>query len=341
MGKKDWLESDWTLVDKSQTPSGCGSRCPETNEFYKESMMKDPWDAELDVHPSSSGGATETNKAKESIIEELRKIAQNNSDCDKKPSKKDDKQCDEAVYFNPDPKPRYVPPHKRNNQERTNRSDLRKNREVSEDVGRLTTARSHQQHQKSNQDDVRLSKALSAVLMGFTVGSDGYLKVDEILQHSHFKRSLHATKEDIIRVVESNDKQRFTLSTNSKGEDLIRANQGHSVEVDNLQMDVITDASLYPTVVHGTYRTAVPAIKQDGLHKMKRNHIHMTTGIPTDNTSVISGMRKSCNAFIYIDIKAAIKDGIRFFLSSNQVILCEGNSDGYLLPKYFERIDFK
>lgn len=60
---------------------------------------------------------------------------------------------------------------------------------------------------------------------------DGYLKVDDILQHPHLVQTLKVTKEDIIRVVNNNDKQRFTLTTNKDGEDIIRANQGHSVEV--------------------------------------------------------------------------------------------------------------
>jgi len=236
-----------------------------------------------------------------------------------------EEQSNDTAFFEPEPKPR-----------RAKKKDRRRKQELS--VDKLTN-----RSQKDNKSDVRLSKALTAVLrhnkMGFKVGSDGYLKVDDILQHPHFARTLQVTKEDIVRVVDSNDKQRFTISTDNKGDDIIRANQGHSVEVSDLHMEEIRDATLYPSVVHGTYRTALPLIRKDGLHRMKRNHIHLTTARPTDSESVISGMRKSCNAFVYIDIKSAIVDGIRFYLSSNQVILCEGDVNGYLPPKYFQRID--
>jgi 2'-phosphotransferase len=85
----------------------------------------------------------------------------------------------------------------------------------------------------------------------------------------------------------------------------------------------ITDPSLYPKVVHGTFIKFWGLIKEGGLNRMTRNHIHFAPGTPKEE-GVISGMRSSCDIIIEIDMAAAIKDGISFYISSNNVILTEG-----------------
>lgn len=52
---------------------------------------------------------------------------------------------------------------------------------------------------------------------------------------------------------------------------------------------------------------------------------------------VISGMRQSCDIYISIDMIEAMKDGINFYISSNNVILTEG-INGVLPPKYFKSV---
>jgi 2'-phosphotransferase len=48
-------------------------------------------------------------------------------------------------------------------------------------------------------------------------------------------------------------------------------------------------------------------------------------------------MRSTCDIYIEIDMEAAMKDGIKFYISSNNVILTEG-VDGALSPKYFKKV---
>lgn len=48
-------------------------------------------------------------------------------------------------------------------------------------------------------------------------------------------------------------------------------------------------------------------------------------------------MRKSCEVYIEINLFDAIKDGINFYISSNNVILTEGIK-GCLPPKYFKKV---
>ncbi len=69
---------------------------------------------------------------------------------------------------------------------------------------------------------------------------------------------------------------------------------------------------------------------------MARNHIHFAPGMPKEE-GVISGMRGTCDIHIEIDMEGAIKDGVKFYISSNNVILTEG-IDGVLSPKYFKKV---
>lgn len=53
---------------------------------------------------------------------------------------------------------------------------------------------------------------------------------------------------------------------------------------------------------------------------MTRNHIHFAPGMPKEE-GVVSGMRGTCDIYVQIDMEAAIKDGVKFYISSNNVIL--------------------
>jgi len=70
---------------------------------------------------------------------------------------------------------------------------------------------------------------------------------------------------------------------------------------------------------------------------MNRQHIHLSEDFP-GLKSVISGMRSNCEIAIYIDVKKAMLDGIKFYRSTNNVILSPGDESGFLKPKYFSKI---
>ena len=189
------------------------------------------------------------------------------------------------------------------------------------------------------------------------------------------------TVAEIQEVVADNEKQRFKLipvseapnaesgaeepiSFESGDKDdpsqwLIRANQGHSIKVDEegLMEPVTLDSELPSTVVHGTDTRAWPLIlSSGGLKKMGRNHIHFALGLPggfktlTESSSaadevqkepVISGMRKSSSVLIFIDIRQALEDGVKFWRSANGVVLSEGNDSGLLPVRYFKRVEVR
>ncbi|KAF9354945.1 tRNA 2'-phosphotransferase 1 [Mortierella sp. AD094] len=190
---------------------------------------------------------------------------------------------------------------------------------------------------------VRLSKALSWLLrhnaegQGIAIRPDGYVKIQDVLRHSRFKGY---TLEDIVQAVETSDKQRFQILEDGSGKkEYIRAVQGHSItKVAELGFEEITDPSQIPVAVHGTMHSKWNLISAQGLSKMARNHIHLAVGLP-GASGVISGMRNACNLYIYVDTAKAIQDGIKFYKTSNNVILSDGkNGDGIITREYFERV---
>ncbi|XP_040903546.1 tRNA 2'-phosphotransferase 1 [Toxotes jaculatrix] len=190
--------------------------------------------------------------------------------------------------------------------------------------------------------DVRLSKSLSYALrhgakqMGLHMGTDGFLFVEELLTHPQFRSY---SLGDVERVVATNDKQRFKLRSHPENGRLqIRANQGHSVQVKDLELKpVLIDSPDCPAeAVHGSYLCKWSSIQQQGLSCMKRTHIHLASGLPGED-GVISGMRKDCDLAVFIDVHKALADGIEFFWSENGVLLTAGDAEGKLLPKYFSR----
>ncbi|KAJ8719869.1 hypothetical protein PYW08_012044 [Mythimna loreyi] len=192
-----------------------------------------------------------------------------------------------------------------------------------------------------NNTDKQLSKSLSwllrhgAVREGFELSPEGYLDVNKILLHKTFRGKYN--KSDIERVVKNNDKQRFKLRRNPSTDCLeIKANQGHTItEVSDTELAPITEPK-YNTVIHGTYLKCWPQIKNEGLSRMKRKHIHLAKGTLED-ASVISGIRRGTEVHIYIDLARALADAVKFYESENGVILTSGNKKGYLEPKYFAK----
>ncbi|CAF0758885.1 unnamed protein product, partial [Didymodactylos carnosus] len=184
---------------------------------------------------------------------------------------------------------------------------------------------------------IQLSKALSWLLrhaveeQGLTFQPGGYVYVSDVLKHPSFQSY---TLDDVHKCVETNEKKRFGLKTDEQGQEMIRAHQGHSIDA-HVDLREITDPHEFPTVVHGTYLRHWPNIGQGGLSKMNRTHIHFAPGMPRDS-GVISGMRSSAQVFITIDMEKAMNDGYKFYVSTNNVILCPGNSQGYLPSEYFK-----
>ena len=179
----------------------------------------------------------------------------------------------------------------------------------------------------------RLSRALSYLLRhGATAArSDAFFTIEYVLQEvMPWKQPSLA---DIAVVVSSNNKRRFEFTWREGAGLFIRASQGHSFQVeDALLFKAVTEETV-PFCWHGTYQTCKDSIWRTGVSAMGRQHVHLTPHPPRDSRSV-SGMRSDCNLFLRIDVKKAREAGVRFWRSSNDVILTRGLS-GTIPPECF------
>ncbi len=159
--------------------------------------------------------------------------------------------------------------------------------------------------------------------------------MDDLLAHQRFR---NVTEADILRIVENCEKKRFHIEKKEDGLFYVRANQGHSMRAIEVEMTEITiEKNLVDQCIHGTYYKAWDLIKTQGLSKMNRQHVHFSEDFP-GSKQVISGMRKNCQIAIYVDLNKALKDGVKFYKSANNVILSPGNQSGFIEPKYFSKV---
>ncbi|XP_037959890.1 putative tRNA 2'-phosphotransferase [Teleopsis dalmanni] len=202
-----------------------------------------------------------------------------------------------------------------------------------------------QNKSRSNADIQQLSKKLSWLLRhgaakeGLPIQPDGFLATSAIFTHTKFKNYNIVI---LKKIVETDQKQRYTLRFNPNlGDYEIRANQGHSMEIvqSDSCLEKVTDSCAIADIAHGTYYRFWPSIKTDGLLRKTRNHIHFTVMSDSPHTSkkVISGFRNNCEILIYIDTQKAMKNGLEFYRSENNVILCEGQN-GCISTQYFAKV---
>ncbi|XP_046816224.1 tRNA 2'-phosphotransferase 1 [Vespa crabro] len=184
-----------------------------------------------------------------------------------------------------------------------------------------------------NKDYIRLSKKLSyllrhgAIREGLSIRTDGFSPIDQLLS----EKLQGYTLEDIKKVVETNDKKRFILRENN-GNWEIKATQGHSINnINNLSLKQLDHVDF--DIIHGTYYRNWESIKLKGLSRMRRNHIHFSKGL-----NFICGLRKSAEIYICIDFEKAKREGLKFFESENEIILCAGNDEGIIERKYFLKV---
>ena len=164
----------------------------------------------------------------------------------------------------------------------------------------------------------KLSKFMSLVLrhkpgkIGIELDEAGWTPIDELLiaMRSHGK---NVTREILDHVVQTNDKQRFTIDEEGL---LIRANQGHSVDVE-LGYEPATPPSM---LLHGTPRGSVESIRAEGLKKMKRHHVHLHSDAETATTV---GARRGAPVLLTVRAVEMASEGFQFYVTANEVWLTD------------------
>ncbi|MFD4670427.1 RNA 2'-phosphotransferase [Lentzea sp. NPDC058450] len=165
---------------------------------------------------------------------------------------------------------------------------------------------------------IRLSKRMSKALrhkperVGLTLDAAGWVPVADLLN------ALGITEADMVEVVARNDKNRFTVVG-----DRIRANQGHSVEVELGLPTAVPPGDLF----HGTVAQYLDDIMRDGLRPMSRHDVHLS---PDRETARRVGARRGRPLILVVDAQAMHADGHEFRLSANGVWLTQHVPARYL-----------
>jgi len=160
------------------------------------------------------------------------------------------------------------------------------------------------------------SKLLSFVLrhdpgsFGLTLERDGWVEVDGLLRAlaAHGRPLARA---ELERIVRESDKQRFALSADGER---IRANQGHSVDVE-LGYEA---APPPPLLFHGTVERFLEAIRSEGLKRGERHHVHLSA---TPELALSVGARRGRPILLEIDAAGMAHTGHEFFCTPNGVWL--------------------
>lgn len=178
-------------------------------------------------------------------------------------------------------------------------------------------------------DAKQASKFLSLILrhephrIGIELDAAGWVEVDKLLDALH-AHDVDLTRAELDEIVRSSDKQRFAISPDGAR---IRANQGHSVQV-----ELGLPAETPPDVLyHGTVDEVLPSIRAQGLLKGQRHHVHLSADIET--AKKVGGRRGKP---VVLGIKAGdmVKAGHTFLRSANGVWLVD-----HVPPQFIELDD--
>ena len=168
-------------------------------------------------------------------------------------------------------------------------------------------------------DYERVSKFISLVLRhkpqeaNLVLDKYGYAKVTELVAGVK-KKYPEFNKDILIKIVETDEKQRYSFNDNGK---LIRANQGHSFPV-----DLGLEAQQPPLLLfHGTSTKYLDSIMEKGIISKSRQYVHLSKDVDTAHTV---GLRHGAGTVILVvSAEQMWKDGYKFFLSDNGVWLVD------------------
>ncbi|MFK3650647.1 RNA 2'-phosphotransferase [Lysobacter enzymogenes] len=164
----------------------------------------------------------------------------------------------------------------------------------------------------------KLSKFLSLILrhepqaIGLTLDAEGWAEVDDFIAKAGAHGKLYS-RTLIETIVRDNDKQRFKLSDDGRR---IRANQGHSIDIDLALAPLEPPATLY----HGTATRFAGSIRKTGLEKRSRQHVHLSLD---RDTAVKVGSRHGTPLVLHVRAGEMHARGLVFHRADNGVWLTD------------------
>ena len=181
----------------------------------------------------------------------------------------------------------------------------------------------------ARKNDSSLSRYIALILRhqpelaGLTLDSHGWAKVSELIEGINRTRPIDI--ETLREIVASDKKGRYSFSDDGE---LIRANQGHSVEV-----DVGLEERQPPEILyHGTCMEVTDSINAEGLKPMTRLYVHLSDDY---GQAMKNGRRKGDHKHpVVYRVKAGemFRDGHKFYRSANGVWQAK-----FIPPQYLEQ----
>lgn len=175
-------------------------------------------------------------------------------------------------------------------------------------------------------DIKKLSKFLSLILrhkpdiVGISLDEHGWADVEALLRGIQ-KSGRNIDVSLLEKIVAENDKQRFSFSEDRKR---IRANQGHSLQVDVELVSGKPPAVLY----HGTVERNRASIEEKGLLRGTRLYVHLSEDVET--AMKVAARRKGERLIYQVDAGRMFRDGFMFYRSVNGVWLTKMVPTDYL-----------
>ena len=182
---------------------------------------------------------------------------------------------------------------------------------------------------------VKISKYLSKHLrhqperLGLVLAPGGWVEVEHLLRALE-ANNFPVTRAELEETVARNDKQRFSFDQTNQ---LIRANQGHTVEVD-LQLEPTIPP---PILYHGTGERSLESILSSGLVKMARHHVHLSADVETARRV---GARHGRAVVLVVKAAEMAEAGYEFFVSANGVWLVDSVPARFLIRLSRPRSNF-
>jgi putative RNA 2'-phosphotransferase len=171
--------------------------------------------------------------------------------------------------------------------------------------------------------DGKISRFLSLILrhepekIGLKLDVAGWASIAELKKKCGFDLSTA----QLERVVRDNNKQRFAISADGRK---IRANQGHSIDI-----DLGLSATQPPEFLfHGTASKYMGSILKNGLDPQTRQYVHLSDTI---DTAISVGSRRGNPIIFQIPALEMHQSGYAFFLAHNGVWLSRSVPSKYLL----------
>ncbi|GFZ30233.1 putative RNA 2'-phosphotransferase [Clostridium zeae] len=171
---------------------------------------------------------------------------------------------------------------------------------------------------KENREDIELGKFISLILrhspdtIGITLDAHGWAKIEDLIKGIN-NAGKRINFETLERIVKENNKQRYSFSDDRTK---VRANQGHSIDVDVELAESIPPKHLY----HGTSRRFIDSIMDLGIQKQSRQYVHLSMDFDTARSV---GERHGKVIVLKINSITMFNNGHKFYLSKNGVWLTD------------------